>query len=263
MVSSWHDSVSGCILFVAPIIVSSSPEASSNCAGRCDWWDPRLGETVLEEHLSIDSIVLLSGREIFMGSVGMHPTTGSRPSADILHRLVWEDNPEELRRTLLQYQDHYTHDEKTGAAIPFSDTRFRGTTALGLAAQLGRKGCINVLLEHWADTLEFSDLGYLPLQEATSLGDRDMMRSLLLRRHEQLQQLWKIRQPALSEALHSVWLFLAHADSSHGDVGRNCPTFSWKWIGTFARGFPFLPASVPATRVEYGSEAVVSAWIPR
>lgn len=126
------------------------------------------------------------------------------PPDGILHRLVWQDNYKELDKVLLESQHLQVPDERTAAMIPFIDGRFRGTTALGLATQLGRHQCIKVLLEHWADTLESSDLDYLPLQEATSYGDREILKVLLLRRHEQLQQLWKVRQPSLSEALHSV-----------------------------------------------------------
>ena len=73
---------------------------------------------------------------------------------------------------------------------------------MSLAAQLGRKECVKVLLDHWADTLVSSELSYYPLQEATGYGDRELMRMILLRRHAQIQQLWKIRQPYLTETVH-------------------------------------------------------------
>lgn len=127
----------------------------------------------------------------------------SSPSSDILHRLVWHNDAKKLDEVLKTNQQVVVVDEKDGH-VPLIDSKYRGTTALGLAAQLGHRECTEVLLHHWADTLTASTIGYYPLQEATSLGDRDMMRMLLVRRHEQLRELWKVRQPALADALHSV-----------------------------------------------------------
>lgn len=140
---------------------------------------------------------------VHRGSAEMEPKCELALKPDHLHRLVWEDRAEELDQVITQHLDATIADPKYGH-IPLVDMRFRGSTALGLAAQLGRQRCVEVLLKHWADTLLASDIGYYPLQEATSLGDREIMRLLLLRRHEQMRQIWKVRQPGLCEALHSV-----------------------------------------------------------
>ena len=47
----------------------------------------------------------------------------------------------------------------------------------------------------------YSDLGFLPLQEATSLGDREMMKDLLLKRHEQIREYVYRRQPHLYQVV--------------------------------------------------------------
>lgn len=167
--------------------------------------------------------------------------------------LVWDDKPDELDRVLVAQADKTVLDAKHGH-VPLIDAKYRGNTALGLAVQLGRRECIEVLLRHQADTLLASDSGYYPLQEAASFGDRDIIQSLLLRRHDQMRQLWKVRQPFLANALHSVSI------SPNGSLSlirmcRTCPTFFWKWIGTLKVGSRFWHAGVPVIDVESGNEA--------
>lgn len=128
--------------------------------------------------------------------------TPENPAPGLLHHLVWRNDLGGLEAAIDKYRADETRDPENGF-VSFIDSKYRGTTALGLAAQLGHKECVAILLRHWADTLESSDIGYYPLQEATSLGDREIMRMILLRRHEQLRQLWKVRQPSLAAALHS------------------------------------------------------------
>lgn len=147
-----------------------------------------------------------------------------------LHELVWDDRPEQLEEFLVEHRDVTVKDAK-GETISLIDGHYRGTTALGLAAQLGRRRCIEVLLANWADTLQSSSIGYFPLQEATSHGDRDMMRMILLRRHEQLRQLWKMRQPSLATALH-------------GEL----PDFFFEMDWHFRSWIPFLAKFCPADR---------------
>lgn len=73
-----------------------------------------------------------------------------------------------------------------------------------MAVQLGHRECLDVLLKHQADTLTLTELGFFALQEATSIGDRDMMRELLLRRLEQVRNLVHARQPMLHEIVQKV-----------------------------------------------------------
>ena len=79
-----------------------------------------------------------------------------------------------------------------------------------LAIQLGHSECVKVLVKHSADMLSITDLGFLPLQEATSLGDREMMRVLLVKRQEQIQEYVSKRQPTLykvvKEEIESFYL---------------------------------------------------------
>lgn len=147
-----------------------------------------------------------------------------------LHEMVWDDEPGKLEEFLAKNRDATMKDSK-GETIPLLDGHYRGTTALGLAAQLGRRHCIEVLLANWADTLQSSSIGYFPLQEATAYGDRDIMRMILLRRHEQLRQLWKMRQPSLATALHS-----------------ELPDFFFEMDWHFRSWVPFLAKFCPADR---------------
>lgn len=122
---------------------------------------------------------------------------------DVLHELIWRNEDRELDKVLQSGVGKDVHDTENGH-VPFIDRKFRGTTPLGLAVQLGRLECIRVLLKHNADTLSLSDIGFFPMQEATSLGDRRIMRDILMRQHEQIRQLWILRQPSMHAALHSV-----------------------------------------------------------
>lgn len=136
----------------------------------------------------------------------------------VIHRLVWFDDHETLDAYLTDILKE--SEEKGGTERPNSfetdpkigninsddstspiDKKFRGLTPIHLAIQLGHSECVKVLVNHGADMLCTSDLGFLPLQEATSLGDRDMMKELLLKRHEQIRDYVYKRQPHLYEVV--------------------------------------------------------------
>lgn len=135
----------------------------------------------------------------------------------MIHRLVWFNDHESL--------DAYLTDILTESGISVStdkhnsfetdksigditsnttnpiDRKFRGLAPIHLAIQLGHSECVKVLTKHGADMLCTTDLGFLALQEATSLGDREMMRDLLLKRHEQIREYVYKRQPDLFQVV--------------------------------------------------------------
>lgn len=139
----------------------------------------------------------------------------------VIHRLVWFNDHETLDDYLTDILKGKGEEEsKEEAGRPNSyetnktigninsnstspiDKKFRGLAPIHLAIQLGHSECVNVFVKHGADMLCTSDLGFLPLQEATSLGDRDMMKELLLKRHEQIREYVYKRQPHLYKVVN-------------------------------------------------------------
>lgn len=104
----------------------------------------------------------------------------------ILHRLVWFNDAQSL--------DAYLTENDCSQLI---NHKFRGLAPIHLAIQLGHAECVDVLIKRGADMLCGTDSGFLPLQEATSLGDRDMMKALLIRRQDQVRDYVYKRQPEL------------------------------------------------------------------
>ena len=136
----------------------------------------------------------------------------------VLHRLVWFNDHETLDAYLSELSAKKSTDEADPIPTPGNsfetnqavgninscgtrpiDRKFRGLPPIHLAVQLDHIESVKVLIKHDADMLNTSDLGFLPLQEATSLGNREMMRHLLLKRHEQIRQYVYKRQPHLYE----------------------------------------------------------------
>lgn len=134
----------------------------------------------------------------------------------VIHRLVWFNDHETLGSYLNDiiksesdssgHKPNSFDSDKSIGNINSSETnpidrKFRGLAPIHLAVQLGHKDCVDVLVKHGADMLCTTDLGFLPLQEATSLGDREMMKELLLKRHEQIRNYVYKRQPHLYEVV--------------------------------------------------------------
>lgn len=134
----------------------------------------------------------------------------------VIHRLVWFNDHETLDSYLNDimksesdssgHKPNSFDSDKSIGNINSSETnpidrKFRGLAPIHLAVQLGHKDCVDVLVKHGADMLCTTDLGFLPLQEATSLGDREMMKELLLKRHEQIRNYVYKRQPHLYEVV--------------------------------------------------------------
>lgn len=142
-----------------------------------------------------------------------HPVTKqtmASPDFTVLHRLIWFDDHEGLNAYLedLEGNEGAEKDDSSVNELEESnsdvlkpckiiDTKFRGLAPIHLAIQLGYKECVEVLLKHGADMLSATELGFLPLQEATSIGDRDMMREILVKRHDQMRKYVYKRQPHL------------------------------------------------------------------
>ena len=120
------------------------------------------------------------------------------PDLTVLHRLIWFDDHEGLQAYL---QDLESSSEGVQEEIKRIDAKFRGMAPIHLAIQLGHEKCVKILCEHGADMLIATDLGFLPLQEATSIGDRDMMREILIKRHEQMRNYVYRRQSHLHKVI--------------------------------------------------------------
>jgi len=130
----------------------------------------------------------------------------------ILHQLVADNLPQDLdellRKTGSTTSEQLVYEappssaaESIDSSLPFIDRKFRGVTALGLACQLCRYECTEVLLKHGASCYEASDIGFRPFQDANGFGDRDLMRLLFTVRHEQLQEQWAKREAQLHQVL--------------------------------------------------------------
>ena len=133
----------------------------------------------------------------------------------VIHRLVWFNDHGTLDSYLKERvaneidkddsnghkQNSFDSDKSLGninsSETDPIDRKFRGLAPIHLAIQLGHEECVKVLIKHGADMLCTTDLGFLPLQEATSLGSREMMKELLLKRHEQIRNYVYKRQPHL------------------------------------------------------------------
>ena len=153
-----------------------------------------------------------------MGPVYLCGVVMSSSDLTVIHRLVWFNDHETLDTYLndlnidakvlddnILEHDPFTNEQTMGdinstGTNPIN-VKFRGLTPIHLAIQLGFKECVKILLKHGADMLCYSDLGFLPLQEATSLGDREMMKDLLLKRHEQIREYVYRRQPHLYQVV--------------------------------------------------------------
>ncbi|KAJ3276372.1 Mitochondrial distribution and morphology protein 31, mitochondrial precursor [Terramyces sp. JEL0728] len=90
---------------------------------------------------------------------------------DFLHRLVYKNDPAELQKALGEAKD--------------VNILHRGQTPLTLAITLGYKDCVKTLLDFGCSTLVPNEFGWMPFQEATSYGNRDIMRMVYLAKREE------------------------------------------------------------------------------
>ena len=79
-----------------------------------------------------------------------------------------------------------------------------GNTALHLAALLGRRECVQLLLAHGAPVKLKNSEGWSPLAEAISYGDRQTIASLLRRLKQQAKSEMETRKPEMIKALKNL-----------------------------------------------------------
>ena len=79
-----------------------------------------------------------------------------------------------------------------------------GNTALHLAALLGRRECVQLLLAHGAPVKLKNSEGWSPLAEAISYGDRQTIASLLRRLKQQAKSEMETRKPEMIIALKNL-----------------------------------------------------------
>ncbi|XP_013788511.1 ankyrin repeat domain-containing protein 13C-like, partial [Limulus polyphemus] len=79
-----------------------------------------------------------------------------------------------------------------------------GNTPLHLAVMLGHKECIQLLLAHGAPVKVKNALGWSPLAEAISFGNRQTIASLLRKLKQQSREAMETRRPDLVRALNQM-----------------------------------------------------------
>lgn len=162
----------------------------------------------------------------------IHSTTSSSGKGGLeplyLHKLVWYRNHTELRQILIEERTK----DSNGRIIdphPQLEQFFRGVTPLHLAVQLGYHECIQVLLEAGADCLARTELGYSVLQEATSLGMRELIKSIAIIRNNQIRSLVEQGAGRMKELLE-----------------REIPDFSLEFKWKFHSVLPFVSKYCPS-----------------
>ncbi|XP_040564191.1 ankyrin repeat domain-containing protein 13C [Lepeophtheirus salmonis] len=79
-----------------------------------------------------------------------------------------------------------------------------GNTALHLAVMLGHKECVHMLIAHGAPVKLKNRLGWSPLAEAISYGDRQIISSLLRKLKLQSKEQMKSRKPDMIAAMQKL-----------------------------------------------------------
>jgi ankyrin repeat domain-containing protein 13 len=96
----------------------------------------------------------------------------------ILHELVFKNEIDGLLHELKESCNSSPH--------PLIDSHFRGQTPLTLAITLGRDDCIRILLEKGCSSILRNEFGWSPFQEATSYGNRNVLRLLFKYKRKEL-----------------------------------------------------------------------------
>ncbi|KAI8847270.1 GPCR-chaperone-domain-containing protein [Chytridium lagenaria] len=94
--------------------------------------------------------------------------------AHALHRLVFSNDVDALTKAVQEL------------SVSDLNRHYRGHTPLSLAICLNHKACVKVLLDHGASTLQKTSDGWSPFQEATSIGDREVMEEVFRHRRKEL-----------------------------------------------------------------------------
>lgn len=84
---------------------------------------------------------------------------------------------------------------------------FRGHSTLSFAITLGRKDCIEVILDSGTASLLAKNSGqWSPFNEAVSLGDRDIIRMVYLSRRQEMADWFEEKGAKLLQDLSNVFL---------------------------------------------------------
>ncbi|RKO83388.1 GPCR-chaperone-domain-containing protein, partial [Blyttiomyces helicus] len=148
-----------------------------------------------------------------------------------LHRLIFLDNPTSLAALLASSSPATPH--------PALSSLLRGQTPLTLALCLNRRACVRVLLDAGASTLAKNSEGWSPFQEATSVGDREVMEWIYRARREQLAGWFGEQGRGILEALSSVSL-------GDGEFGADLKDFYLEMHWSFKSFIPFVSSLCPS-----------------
>ncbi|CAL1547478.1 unnamed protein product [Lymnaea stagnalis] len=85
-----------------------------------------------------------------------------------------------------------------------SQKDIHGNTPLHIAIMLGHKECIHLLLAHGAPVKLKNSMGWTPLAEAISFGDRQTILSVLRKLKQQSREALEERRPMLVQALKDI-----------------------------------------------------------
>ncbi|XP_013408976.1 ankyrin repeat domain-containing protein 13C-B [Lingula anatina] len=108
----------------------------------------------------------------------------------LLHESVFHDD---IRRVAQLLRSH-----------DIAQRDHHGNTPLHLAVMMGHKECVHLLLAHGAPVKVKNALGWSPLAESVSYGDRQIILILLRKLKQQSREALEERRPALVSALHEL-----------------------------------------------------------
>ncbi len=96
-----------------------------------------------------------------------------------LERLILEDDVDRLRSALSNHDIHNPY--------PFLDSYQNGYSPLTLAIHLSRLKCVQLLLSAGASALVKDEAKWSPLDEAVSLGNREIIKQVIRARKEEIR----------------------------------------------------------------------------
>jgi hypothetical protein len=135
-----------------------------------------------------------------------------------LHELIFKNDMNGLKVAL---QDQVN--------LALIDTQFRGQTPLTLAVTLGRIEAVQMLLEKGSSSILRNSFGWSPFQEATSYGNRDMLKLIHKYKRKELSR-WVDRKG--KELLKEISMDLQDVE------------FEMNW--SFASMIPFVSSLCPS-----------------